>query len=65
MDHAVEAALDFTWSRIAPGGFLAAWKVWDGSEVVGRIQAPGRGILVSGKGMCGVRGWLHADPLWS
>ena len=30
MDHAGSAALDFTWSRIAPGGFLAAWKVWDG-----------------------------------
>lgn len=54
MDHAGSAALDFTWSRIAPGGFLAAWKVWDGSEVVGRIQAPGRGILVSGKGVCGI-----------
>lgn len=52
MDHAGSAALDFSWSRIAPGGFLTAWKVWDGSEEVGRIQAPGRGILVSGKGVC-------------
>lgn len=65
MDHAVEAALDFSWSRIAPGCFLTAWKVLGGSEEVGRIQAPGRCLAGSGKGMCGVRGWLHADPLWS
>lgn len=46
------AALDFSWPGIAPGCFLTAWKVWDGSEVVGRIQAPGRRLLESGNGVC-------------